>query len=196
MAPGATYAPSSFIRGVELGHAVAGEESAFELCSRDARGNAQLFGGEPWHAVIQGPWPQAALAGVRQAAHLCSRQTPALHAMVHLTLARCPPASGARAGMGQCARIVVARAVVALGRAFMQLSGRSGRPVGHRSAGRGRSTSKDEEAIDSPLAPGPKTLYEGLVSFQAYLVCYALGARNLTRITSPTLPASVRASCI
>ena len=138
----------------------------------------------PGNPTLQRPWPQAALAGVRQAAHLCSRQTPALHAMVHLTLARCPPASGARAGMGQCARIVVARAVVALGRAFMQLSGRSGRPVGHRSAGRGRSTSKDEEAIDSPLAPRPKTLYEGLVSFQAYLVCYALGARNLTRIAS------------
>ena len=102
----------------------------------------------PGNPTLQRPWPQAALAGVRQAAHLCSRQTPALHAMVHLTLARCPPASGARAGMGQCARIVVARAVVALGRAFMQLSGRSERPVGHRLAARGRSTSKSEEAIN------------------------------------------------
>ena len=166
---------------------------------QDGDGRSERSQRAPGNPTLQRPWPQAALASVRQAAHLCSRQTPALHAMVHLTLARCPPASGARAGMGQCARIVVARAVVALGRAFMQLSGRSGRPVGHRSAGRGRSTSKSEEAIeeaidlglsigaiDSPLAPTgrPKTLYEGLVSFQAYLVCYALGARNLTRISS------------
>ena len=151
---------------------------------QDGDGRSERSQRAPGNPTLQRPWPQAALAGVRQAAHLCSRQTPALHAMVHLTLARWPPASGARAGAGQCARMVVARAVVALGRAFMQLSGRSGRLVGHRSAGRGRSTSKDEEAIDSPLAPRPKTLYEGLVSFQAYLVCYALGARNLTRIVN------------
>ena len=106
---------------------------------------------------------RAPLAGRRSSvvAHRWSRRPRALHAVVHLTRARWPPASRARASMGQCARMVVARAVVALGRAFMQLSGRSGRPVGHRSAGRGRSTSKDEEAINRHWLLGLKPSTKG-----------------------------------
>ena len=57
VAPGLTYAPASFLRGRDLGRAVAGETMHFELASRDARGNAQLFGGEPWHAELAGPYP-------------------------------------------------------------------------------------------------------------------------------------------
>ena len=59
VAPGPTYAPSSFLRGHELGKAVAGELTSFTVQSRDGRGNPQLFGGEPWAATITGPYPHA-----------------------------------------------------------------------------------------------------------------------------------------
>ena len=60
VAPGPTYAPSSFLRGHELGKAVAGR--ADELHGTEpgrGRGNPQLFGGEPWAATITGPYPHA-----------------------------------------------------------------------------------------------------------------------------------------
>ena len=57
VAPGPTHAPSSFLRGRELGRAVAGELTAFELVARDGKGNHQLFGGDTWQATLQGPYP-------------------------------------------------------------------------------------------------------------------------------------------
>ena len=57
VAPGATYAPSSFLRGRELGKGIAGELLSFVLHACDARGNQQLFGAEPWVAQIVGPYP-------------------------------------------------------------------------------------------------------------------------------------------
>ena len=57
VAPGPTHAPSCFLRGRELGRSVAGELTSFELIARDGKGNHQLFGGEPWVAVLQGPYP-------------------------------------------------------------------------------------------------------------------------------------------
>lgn len=57
VAPGSTYAPTCYLRGHELGRAQAGERTSFELVTRDARGNAQLFGGEAWEVVLQGPYP-------------------------------------------------------------------------------------------------------------------------------------------
>ena len=56
VAPGPPHAPSSYLRGRDLGRAVCGEPTAFELVARDACGNEQLFGGEPWQATLQGPY--------------------------------------------------------------------------------------------------------------------------------------------
>ena len=41
VAPGPTYAPTSYLKGRDLGRAVAGEPCAFELIARDSRGNRQ-----------------------------------------------------------------------------------------------------------------------------------------------------------
>ena len=80
---------------------------------QDGDGRSERSQRAPGNPTLQRPWPQAALAGVRQAAHLCSRQTPALHAVVHLMLALLATCTRARAGAGQRARRVAARAVAA-----------------------------------------------------------------------------------
>ena len=55
--PGMPYAAASYLRGRELGRALAGEVCTFDVVSQDARGNTQLFGGEPWRAELVGPYP-------------------------------------------------------------------------------------------------------------------------------------------